>query len=145
MKHIIKKTESKFVKEVIDSFEVELPEKQIFLFETGIRRSLSIRPLWTTWERERGKDEFIHSLEIVCVYQSGRTAIEFHTIQVSRIEDIISSPTESKTVEGRLIDYILLHPEWHSIRTEGQFIDDFNGAIDRMKDSIYAATPRYEE
>lgn len=79
----------KFEKVATASKFWEVPTEPLYLFETGIRRAISIVPNWTTWNMKTNKEpEYIFDLDIICVYQSFEARIEAYSISVSSIEDL---------------------------------------------------------
>jgi hypothetical protein len=71
MKMLIKTTEYiRTEKEV----EVNVPDKQLYLWHNGIRRAYSVKPKWTSWNVEHsGKPEEIYALDVVMVDPSYAT------------------------------------------------------------------------
>lgn len=82
----------KFEKVEIGSKTWELPTEKKYYFETGTRRSIMVKPIWTTWQKESfNKDEEVFRLEIICVSTSWENKIIFHEIQVTDIENLYYS------------------------------------------------------
>ena len=72
----------------IESKEIELPTETQYFFETGIRRAIRIKPVWTTWNKKQyDKEEEIFQYLVTFVYGSFEAKIEKYTIQVSRLQE----------------------------------------------------------
>ena len=112
-----------------------VPIEPQYFFETHIRRSIMIKPIFSTWQKEQGKEEEIYQLEIVCVYLSFKCKIELHKISVSDIEDLYD---KDKTKEADLIRALI--DGQLDIRTKRQFISDYNTAITTLNDSVNNTT-----
>lgn len=66
-----------------------IPETTSYYFETGIRRSIKIIPIWTNWNMEyNNKPEYIFQFKIVCVYRSFQSKIESFTIDLKDLEEL---------------------------------------------------------
>lgn len=118
----------------IESVEWDVPTEPIYLFETGIRRSISIIPKWTTWNKEAyNKEEEIFELGIVCVYQSFEAKIEAFNIPISRIEELYYL----KPVYGGedSIAKLLVDNDGNT-RTKEQFDADFENCLNKIKDKL---------
>ncbi len=113
----------------IESKEIELPTETSYYFETGIRRSIKIIPVFTTWNKERyNKEEEIYYLDIICLYNSFKCKAEKFRINVKDIENIIySEKHEHKDFINSLIN------EWFDVRTKEQFEDDLNYTIQQLE------------
>lgn len=126
MKLKIKKYQ--FVKEEIESKEIQLPTEVSYYFETGIRRSIKIIPNFTTWNKERhNKEEELYELIIICLYQSYECKVEKFTIRISDIEEIYYSKNHQyKEFVTGLID------GWFDKRTKEQFDADFKNIFSQI-------------
>ena len=59
------------------SVDFELPEETVYFFETHVRRSIRIKPIFTTWQKENlNKEEELQYFEVTCVYLSSKCKIE---------------------------------------------------------------------
>lgn len=87
MQHTI--NQYRLVKEPVDSKVIELPERTVYYFEIGLRRSLKIVPVYTTWQQKRfNKPEEIWKYEVTCVHLLFNTMVEKFDIHVSDLEKI---------------------------------------------------------
>jgi hypothetical protein len=95
-----------FKKVEVASKEVNLPTETSYYFETHIRRSIKIIPVYTTWNNERfGLDEEIYQYRIICLYNSFERKGEVFNINVNEIENIYySTDDKHKSVIKGLID-----------------------------------------
>ena len=118
----------KYEKVIINDCNFELPENTCYFFETGVRRSIKIVPVWTTWNKENGKEEEIWSYDVTCVYRSFECKIEKFSISVSSIEELY----QSKGEKSEFI-YSLLN-NYFQKRTEEQFNSDLKSAIKEILD-----------
>lgn len=107
----------------------DIPEEGIYLFQTGIRRSIKVTPEWTTWNERQGKREEIWKLNFVCVYGSMEAKIEAFSIPVSELERIYS---DTKHEHYRLIEFINDRDEC-DVRTKDQFNVDFESVLKEIK------------
>lgn len=124
----------KYEKVKVSDVEFDVPQEPIYLFETGVRRSIRIVPGWTIWQKERfGKPEEIWKLDIVCVYLSSCCKIEKHTVQVSQIESIINSNPDRATTKDVWPIMMLLLDKTALVRTKEQFDNDLDIAISQIK------------
>lgn len=134
MKINIKTYELKRVEKENTEFD-ELPEEVSYFFETGIRRSIRIVPIWTTWQKERdGKDEEIWKYHLTCVYKSFENIIESFEICLSDFEKYYNdNSTKLGTKDSRnksIVDALL--NKWLDKRTQEQFETDLNSAIKEL-------------
>lgn len=108
---------------------INLPDKPSFYFETGIRRSIAVIPLWTSWQVEQlQKPEEIYSYKLIFVYNSFEAKIDSTTISVSQLEDYFKSTNTSSL--GPLIRFITdCENDGFNKRTEDQFIADYAKVI----------------
>lgn len=125
----IKTYEKKIELIEIESFEVPIPVETIYLFETGIRRSIRIEPVFTTWMQKAHKEEELYKLVITCIYQSSECKAEKFTIFASSIEKIWNADKETneKSILRMLIN------DWGDTRTKERFDEDFNSYINELK------------
>lgn len=125
----------------------ELPTEPLYLFETHIRRSISIVPHWTTWNRKTyKKPEEIFELKIICVYQSFDAKIESYTIAVSSIEDLYHKESKDYGGPHSVIKFLIdldtyevkdeegniTGTKFYGERTKEQFESDFHGCIKKI-------------
>lgn len=124
----------KYEKVKVSDVEFDVPQEPVYLFETGVRRSICITPEWTTWQQERfDKPEEVWSLNIVCVYLSFCCRIEKHSVQVSQIESIINSNPDRATTKDVWPIVMLLLDKTALARTKEQFDIDLDIAIRQIK------------
>lgn len=77
----------------IDSKEFELPETTKYYFETHIRRSIRMQPIFTTWQIEQlNKPEELYGYDVTCVYLSFECKIERFRISVSDFDNKFKTP-----------------------------------------------------
>jgi len=135
MKILITKTEYKRIEKKI---KVNIPDKQMYLWHNGVRMAYSIKPEWTSWNRENlNKPEEIYKLVIVAVDPSDN-CIEIVELPISSLSQIVN---DSKHKYQRLIDNILNYPnDVEYIRTKEQFENDLQMVLQNIKDSV-AITP----
>lgn len=108
--------------------EFNLPDNISYYFQTFIRRSIRIIPIWTKWNREQyGKDEEIFSYHFTCIYQSSENKIESFEISVSDIESLYYSKSSNNS---DLIKSLLNNDL--NIRTKDQFDADLYNAIEKL-------------
>lgn len=119
----------KYEKLEIETKEIDLPTEVSYYFETGLRRSIKITPVFTTWNKEKlNKEEEIYCLEIVCVYNSFECRAEKFTINTTEIEVIFYSENhEHKRFVNSLVNNLF------RVRTRELFEEDFNYAFNKMK------------
>jgi len=131
MKIQIQKIEHKRIEKTI---EVDVPDKQMFIWHNGIRKAYSVTPVWTTWNKEyNDKPEEIYELKVVMVDPSD-TAIELRTMRVSDLPNIADS---EKHPYKRLIENILEYPDDKQyLRTKEQFMQDLNGVMEAVNKGL---------
>jgi hypothetical protein len=114
--------------------EVNIPDKQLYLWHNGIRRAYSVKPKWTTWNMEHfGKPEEIYSLEVVMVDPSDNK-IEVVELTVKSLVEIIKN---EKHDYKRLVENILKYPDDKEyIRTKEQFERDLEIVLQKINESI---------
>lgn len=77
----------------IDSKDFELPETTEYYFETHVRRSIRMQPIFTTWQMERfNKPEELYAYDITCVYLSFECKIERFRISISDFDSKFKKP-----------------------------------------------------
>lgn len=118
-------TTYKYVKQEGIIKNLSLPDTTSFYFQTGVRRSIAVIPLWTCWLKDQGKEEEIHSYDIIYVYLSFKYKIEKFTLAISRLNDHYN---DTKCKEYEIIDF-LLNADKSDIRTKEQFLADYNIVI----------------
>jgi len=107
-----------------------LPTETVYFFETGVRRSIRIKPIYTTWQKEQhNKDEEIWKVEITCVYLSFECKIEKFQIQVSEIEKIYHSKGDK--YKDLIVSWV---NDWFNSRTQEDFKNDLHGAITKINE-----------
>lgn len=122
MKIKIKKKEFKTVE--VEK-EYELPSAPCYYFITGERNSYCVLPRFTTWENEPKLYEY----DIVQIGLSFKCEISAYSIRVHDIPDILK---DHKKQGHEIIKNIVECPEY-GIRTQNQFMDDFNSAMMKLK------------
>ncbi len=113
----------------IESFEIPIPSKIIYLFETGTRRSIRIEPIFTTCPKTDNNTEELHKLVVTCVSQCYENKIEKFTMFGSFIENIWN--TDKETNEKSILR-MLIH-NCGKKRTKEEFEEDLNSAINSIK------------
>lgn len=120
-----------YIKTEISDTEISIPQKTYYCFETGIRRSIRIIPIWTSWNMERfQKPEELYELEVTCVYQSSECKVEKFKISISQIESI--NNREEKTKQKSIITMLL--NDWGDDRTKEDFDIDLTTVIKEIND-----------
>lgn len=119
------------IERVIDEeFTINIPEKEIYFFITGIRVSVKVIPIWTKWNQEHyNKPEEIWKLKFVLVYGSWESKIESFEIQISNIADIISGDSCTRK---RILD--ALNEDLEGNRTKEQFETDFRNVLNKIQE-----------
>lgn len=130
----MKKTIEKYtyVKTIDSSVEIDLPDNIEYHFETGIRRSICIIPVWTTWQKEQGKEEEIWKYDIICVYGNFEDKIEKTSIAVSDLSDILKTTTKY----GCLNDFLVNGRSKYTVRTKEQFMADYNNVLNKINNLL---------
>jgi len=119
----------KFVKELVEDNEFELPDEESYYFETGIRRSIRIIPIWTTWKHEKQEPEIIFQYHITMVYKSFENKIESFIISAtSGLSDLYKE--DNKSNKASIIQS--LFKGWLDKRTKEQFEADLNSTIENF-------------
>ena len=107
------------------SVDFELPEETVYFFETGVRRAIRIKPVFTTWNKEQGKEEEIYYFDVTCVYLSSKCKIEKFKIYLSQFPDATYS-LEKEFNEAWT-------QNWFNKRTKEQFEADLNTALEQIQ------------
>ena len=120
----------KYEKKEIDSKEIELPTETSYYFETHIRRSIKIVPIFTTWNKDQfNKEEELYQLKITCVYLSYECKVEKFVLDLKEIERIFYADTDKNK------DFVTaLVSDWFDKRTKEQFEADLNQTIEEIKE-----------
>lgn len=125
----MKITTYKNVKVAVSDTEVFIPQQPFYCFETGVRRSIRIVPVWTSWNEEQyNKPEEIFEISVTCVYLSFKCKVEKFNIPVRRIEDYYNSSDNSN--EAGFVKTLV--NKWYDTRTKEQFESDLNFAIENI-------------
>lgn len=122
----------KFVKQVETGVEVELPDEIEYHFQTGIRRSIAIIPEWTSWQKERGKDEEIWKYDFICVYDDFKCKIEKASIQVSQISSLLQNDKDSYS----LVDFLVNERGEYTVRSKERFMTDYNKVLNNINELL---------
>lgn len=125
----IKKYE--YTKVEIESVDFEIPTETSYFFETHIRRSIKIVPIYTTWQKERdGKEEEVWKFDITCIYLSFECRCEKFTVSVSDFE--------SRLLEKDKSDKSEFIRNWlngfFDKRTKEQYDADFNNFLYKINE-----------
>lgn len=130
MKIKIKQYEYKKVE--VASKEVQLPTETSYYFQRGIRRSIAITPVFTTWNKEQfGKEEEMYALDVVCLYNSFKCMSESFSLQIRSLEEIYY--LENHEYHDFVVDF--LDNEFEP-RTKEQFDGDFESYLLKLKRSF---------
>lgn len=115
----------------LGEIEVDLPEEPIYIFEFGRRVMYGIFPKWTTWQVERdNKPEEIWEYDVITISESfSDYSIEKFTVRVSDFDRLYNSNNKISTKKERVVKFLIDGIEQRSIRTEEQFLHDYNSAI----------------
>lgn len=118
-----------FHKVEIQSQDIEIPTETSYFFETGVRRSIRIIPVFTTWNKERfNKEEELYYLDITCLYNSSETKAEKFRINISDIESIYYY--EKHKYNGFVSSLVR---DFFDVRTKEQFEMDLKLTIDKLE------------
>lgn len=113
----------------IQSRDIEIPTEISYFFETGVRRSIRIVPIYTTWHVfQYGKDEVLWYLDVTCLYNSSQTKAEKFRIDINDIESIYYNEKHKYHgfVRGLVNDFF-------DVRTKEQFENDLKLTIDKLE------------
>jgi hypothetical protein len=107
------------------------PIEPCYFFETGIRRSIRIAPIFTTWKKEEGKDEEIMRYEVTCVYSSFECKIEKFIIERKDIEGLYYS---NSNVTMSIVNFVKswINNEFLK-RTKERFEEDLMKTFEQIK------------
>lgn len=129
-------TEYKYEKVKVKGVELNLPTEPLYLFETGIRRSIRIIPKFVTWEpSEYLKDKVgcrkgdVYEYIVTCVYNSWECKIEHFTIKVSDIEQLYNNKEDRYGPSGIVKTMTLKRAE---NRTKETFDNDLKTVIEKI-------------
>lgn len=126
----VKLTTYEYVKQEIEGKEYEIPDETSYFFETGVRRAIRMVPVWTTWLKEEGKEEHIHSYKVTCVYRSMENKVETFNISVHTLGSEFSD-----NAKGKQADFVrALLNGWFDKRTKEQFEQDLQASINEFND-----------
>jgi hypothetical protein len=115
----------------VEGKEYDLPDEPAYFFETGVRRSVRMIPIWTTWRHEKGESEIIHQYHVTCVYLSFKNKIEsFNISAIGGLTDLYNDKDNSE--KGSIIKS--LFNGWFDVRTKEQFDNDLNTAIHNLNE-----------
>ena len=118
-----------YEKKEIAKKEIDLPTEVSYYFETGVRRSIKITPVFTTWNKTRfSKEEELYYLDVICLYDSSECKAERFRIDISAIETIFYSEKHKyKSFVDSLVN------DWFDVRTKEQFEADLNNMIKQLQ------------
>lgn len=122
----------KFVKQIETGVEVELPDEIEYHFQTGIRRSIAIIPEWTSWQKDRGKEEEIWKYDFICVYDDFKCKIEKASIQVSQISSLLQNDKDSYS----LVDFLVNEKGEYTVRSKERFMADYNKVLNNINELL---------
>jgi hypothetical protein len=130
MKHKIQSYEYKKV--LSEEYEIEIPEKPVYYFQTGIRRAYAIVPVWTKWNKEHyQKEEEIYSLNVITVDPSV-LMVEITNFSISGLNEIMRNENHSL---HRLMENVLETPHENK-RTEEEFYADYNNTLRKIHEQL---------
>ena len=131
-------TEYKYEKVKVKGVEVNLPTEPLYLFETGIRRSIRIVPKFVTWDpSEYLKDKVgyrkgdVYEYIVTCVYNSWECKIEHFTIQVS---DIVKLYSNDKSGPSEIVKIMILNTA--ELRNKERFDNDLKAVTEKINNII---------
>jgi hypothetical protein len=116
----------KFERVEIDNISVKIPKNTEYYFETGIRRSIRVSPILSSWKEPDNREEILY-LEFLLIYNSWETKIELKRIQIRDIEEVYYN--ESDPNHNLIKAYF---EGWFSKRSKEQFLTDYKLVIDKM-------------
>lgn len=119
MKKVIKTYEYEKVEK--DSHEIFIPDEPFYCFQTGVRRSIRIVPVFANVND-------VYALKITAVYLSMECKIEKITLHVNRIEDLVNR--NEKSLEAEYAQ--MLFDEDYCERDAEQFLYDLMSAISEI-------------
>jgi hypothetical protein len=113
----------------IASKEFSVPTEVSYYFETGVRRSIKITPIFTTWQKKNSnKEEELYYLSIICIYSSSECKIEKFRINVSEIESIYYS--DKHKFKAFVTSFV---NGWFDVRTKEIFEGDLKFALSEIQ------------
>lgn len=113
-----------------DNVEYTLPDEVTYWFQTGIRRSIKMIPIWTTWQKEtKNIPEEIWKCIFILVYADFKCKIETVEVFVSDIEFLMNQ-SEKHADLNPMVAYLNNRLEK---RTKNQFDLDLEVAMDKIK------------
>lgn len=132
----IKVEKYKYTKELDEAFEIEMPEVPTYLFQYSVRTSHAIIPVWTTWEHEYGKPEYIYQYVIISVDSQwdSDSYIKYETVQVHSIPELYNRKEPNALSD--LIKNIGQGIVSSEIRTKEQFLEDYNKVIKLCNEQV---------
>lgn len=119
----------KYEKVEVAETEIFIPQEPYYCFETGVRRSIRIIPVFTSWQIEQGKEsEVLYKLDVTCVYRSYQVKVEKFSLPIHAIEGLVNQKESSllKSVVELLLN------KWGDSRTKEQFDADLQAVIDEI-------------
>lgn len=120
----------KYKKVEVSETEIFIPQEPYYCFETGVRRSIRIIPIWTEWNvKQYQKPEEVYKLEITCVYQSFKCKVEKFSIPISEVETLVN---REKDISNEKSILTLLLNDWGNLRTKEQFEEDLQTTIEEL-------------
>lgn len=72
----------------VDSKEIELPIKTQYFFQTYYRRAIRVKPVYTSWLKDKGGKEEIMHYEVTFLYQNFDFNIKKIKLGINDIEEI---------------------------------------------------------
>jgi hypothetical protein len=111
-----------YVEKEISNFEIEIPDNELYCFQTGIRRSVRIIP-------NKNKEGVVTSLKVTSIYSSFECKVEQFTILTSQIERHYNSKESSP--ENSIVS--MLVNVYYDIRTKEQFEEDLEYILNKIK------------
>jgi hypothetical protein len=118
----------------VEEFDIPTPTEPTYYFETGVRRSIRIIPIYTTWQKEQhGKEEEVWKLDITCVYNCWETKIEKFSIQLSEFESLWNSRDDNNNRKFKSMLELFVF-NGGNVRTKEQFDTDLKAVIDKINE-----------
>jgi len=125
---IVQIKQYKYEKTETSSMDLELPEETSYFFETGVRRSIRIKPIFTTWNKERyNKEEELYYFDVTCVYLSSECKIEKFRVNLDEFKK------DKEILEKNMFLRSWVN-DWFDKRTKEQFDADLKQAIDKVNE-----------
>lgn len=121
----MKITTYKYIKVPVNDVEINIPHERFYCFQTGIRRSICINPVFL---KDYSTEE-PYELEVICVYKNFEKRVEKFNIRTSEIEQYLN---HNENNEKTMICDMLLSKDYYK-RTEEQFKSDLKSVIDTFK------------